>query len=96
MAVSYYEKKIIQRTMGVIDTLDLNLNFISSGTKDGKRAVCAVMDPRTKEDEITELITGLRKCFRKAEVVKGAGAHKEYAKEINYPTVYIMIKDHNR
>ena len=96
MAVSYYERKVIQKTIGMIDTLKLKLNFISAGTKDGKRAVCAVMDPQTKEDEITELITALSKCFRKAEVVKGAGAHKQYAQEINYPTIYILIKGVNR
>jgi hypothetical protein len=96
MAVSYYERKVIQKTIGMIDTLKFKLNFISAGTKDGKRAVCAVLDPQTKEDEIEELITGLSKCFRKAEVVKGAGAHKQYAQEINYPTIYIMIKGANR
>jgi hypothetical protein len=96
MAVSYYERKVIQKTIGMIDTLKLKLNFISAGTKDGKRAVCAVMNPRTKEDELEELVASLRKCFRKAEVVRGAGAHKPYAKEINYPTIYIMIKGPNK
>ena len=95
MAVSYYEKKIIQRTIGMIDVLKLKLYYISTGTKDGRRAVCAVMDPQTKEEEITELISNLRKCFRKAEVIKGAGAHKTYAQEINYPTVYILINGAN-
>jgi hypothetical protein len=80
----------------VIDTLKLNLNFISAGTKDGKRAVCAVMDPQTKEEEVTNLISVLSKCFRKAEVVNGSGAHKQYAPEIEYPTIYIMIKGANR
>ena len=96
MAVSYYEKKVIQRTMGVIDTLDLKFNFISAGTKDGKRAVCAVMDPETREEEISNLIAVLSKCFRKAEVVNGSGAHKAYAPEIEYPTIYIMIKGQNK
>ena len=96
MAVSYYERKVIQKTIGMIDTLKLKLNFISAGTKDGKRAVCAVMDPQTKEEEIVDLISNLSKCFRKAEVIKGAGAHKPYAQEINYPTVYIMIKGANK
>lgn len=96
MAVSYYEKKIIQRTMGMIDTLNLKLNFISAGTKDGRRAVCAVMDPQTKDEEITNLVTSLSKCFRKAEVVNGAGAHKPYAPEIEYPTIYILIKGANQ
>ena len=96
MAVTYYEKKVIQRTIGVIHTLDLNLNFISAGTKDGKRAVCAVMEPETKADEVEKLINNLKKCFRKADVVKGAGAHKPYAPEINYPNVYILIKGPNR
>ena len=96
MAVSYYEKKIIQRTMGVIDTLDLKLNFISAGTKDGKRAVCAVLDPKTKYEEISNLVTILSKCFRKAEVINGAGAHRPYAPEIEYPNIYIMIKGANR
>lgn len=96
MAVSYYEKKVIQRTIGVINTLDLNLNFISAGTKDGRRAVCAVMDPETKENEVDKLIANLNKCFRRAEVVKGAGAHKPYAPEINYPNVYILIKGPNK
>lgn len=96
MAVSYYEKKVIQRTIGVIDTLKLNLHFISAGTKDGKRAVCAVLDPKTKEEEISNLVTILSKCFRKAEVVDGAGVHKPYAPEIEYPNIYIMIKGANR
>ena len=96
MALSYYEKKVIQRTIGVIHTLDLNLNFISAGTKNDKRAVCAVMEPETKDSELTKLIDNLRKCFRKAEVIKGAGAHKPYAPEINYPNVYIIIKGPNK
>jgi hypothetical protein len=95
MAVTHYEKKVIQRTIGVIHTLDLNLNFISAGTKDGKRAVCAIMEPETKSDEVEKLIASLKKCFRKAEVVKGAGAHKQYAPEVNYPNVYIIIKGPN-
>ena len=96
MAVSYYERKVIQRTIGTIESLDLSLSFISAGTKDGRRAVCAVMDPQTKDEEISKLISSLSKSFRKAEVVKGSGAHKEYAKEIEYPTIYIMIKGANR
>ena len=96
MAVSYYEKKVIQRTMGVIDTLNLKFNFISASTKDGKRAVCAVMDSGTKDEEISNLIAVLSKCFRKAEVVNGSGAHKAYAPEIRYPTVYVVIKGPNK
>lgn len=96
MAVTYYEKKVIQRTIGVVHTLDLNLSFISAGTKDGKRAVCAVMEPETKADEVEKLIANLKKCFRRAEVVKGAGAHKPYAPEINYPNIYILIKGPNK
>jgi hypothetical protein len=96
MAVTYYEKKVIQKTIDVIHTLDLDLNFISAGTKDGKRAVCAIMDPQTKDAEVEKLIASLKKRFRKAEVVKGAGVHKPYAPELNYPNVYIIIKDPNR
>lgn len=96
MAVSYYERKVIQKTIGVIDGLNLNLNFISAGTKDGKRAVCAVLEPETKAEEIKELIAKLSKCFRKAEVVNGAGAHKQYAPEIEYPNIYILINGANR
>lgn len=96
MALTHYEKKVIQKTIDVIHTLDLDLNFISAGTKDGKRTVCAVMDPQTGDAEVDKLISSLKKCFRKAEVVKGAGAHKPYAKEINYPNIYIIIKGPNK
>lgn len=96
MTVSYYERKVVQRTIGTIESLDLDLSFISAGTKDGRRAVCAVMDPQTKDEEISKLISSLSKSFRNAKVVKGAGAHKEYAQEIEYPTVYILIKGPNR
>lgn len=96
MAVTYYEKRVMHRTIEVINTLDLDLDFISAGTKDGRRAVCAVMGPETKDAEVEKLIANLKKCFRKAEVVKGAGAHKPYAPEINYPNIYIIIKGANR
>lgn len=91
MAVTYYEKKVMQRTIEVINTLDLDLDFISAGIKDGRRAVCAVMGPDTKDSEVENLVANLRKRFRKDEVVKGAGAYKPYAKEIRYPTVFIII-----
>lgn len=96
MAVTHYEKRVMHRTIEVINTLDLDLDFISAGTKDGRRAVCAVMGPETKDAEVEKLIPNLEKRFRKAEVVKGAGAYKSYAKEICYPTVYIIIKGPNR
>lgn len=96
MALSYYEKKVIQKTIEVINTLDLDLDFISAGTKDGNRAVCAVMDPQTRYAEVDKLIASLKKRFRNAEVVKGACAHKPYAPEITYPNVYIIIKGPNK
>lgn len=96
MALTHYEKKVIQKTIDVIHTLDLNLNFISAGTKDGKRAVCAVMDPQTIDADVDKLIASLKKRLRKAEVVKGAGAHKPYAQELNHPNVYIIIKGPNK
>lgn len=96
MSLSYYENKVIRKTIDVITRLNLDLSFVSAGTKDGKRAVCAVMEPETKAAEVEKLISNLKKCFPKAEVVKGAGTHKPYAPEINYPTIYIIIKGPNR
>lgn len=96
MAVTYYEKKVMQRTIEVINTLDLDLDFISAGIKDGRRAVCAVMGPDTKDSEVENLVANLRKRFRKDEVVNGAGVTRPYAPEINYPNIYIFIKGPNK
>lgn len=96
MALTYYERKILQRTIGVLHTLDTSFEQVTAGILDGKRAICAVLTPQTKSDEIANLQENLQKCFRKANVIVGKGATRPCAPEIRYPTVYIVIKGANR
>lgn len=96
MALTYYERKILQRTIGVLHTLDTSFEQVTAGILDGKRAICAVLTPQTKSDEIANLQENLQKCFRKANVIIGKVASRPHAPEIRYPTVYVVIKGANR
>ena len=96
MALTYYERKSIQRTIGVLHTLCVSFEQVTAGILDGKRAICAVLTPQTKSDEIANLQKNLQKCFRKADVIVGKGASRPNAPEIRYPTVYVVIKGANR
>ena len=96
MALTYYERKVIQRTVGVLNTIGVSFEQVTAGTLEGKRAICAVLTPQTKSDEIAELQENLQKCFRKANVILGKGAVRPQAPEIRYPTVYVVIKGANR
>lgn len=96
MALTYYERKSIQRTIGVLHTIGISFEQVTAGTLDGKRAICAVLTPQTKSDEIEEFKENLQKCFRKADVIIGKGASRPNAPEIRYPTVYVVIKGANR
>lgn len=96
MALTYYERKVIQRTVGVLNTIGVSFEQVTAGTLEGKRAICAVLTPQTKSDEIANLQENLQKCFRKANVIIGKGATRPYAPEIRYPTVYVVIKGANR
>ena len=96
MALTYYERKVIQRTVGVLNTIGLSFERITAGSLEGKRAVCAVLTPQTKSAEIEELKENLQKCFRKADVIVGKGATRPHAPEIRYPTVYVVIRGANR
>lgn len=96
MALTYYERKVIQRTVGVMNTIGVSFEQVTAGTLEGKRAICAVLTPQTKTDEIEEFKEKLQKCFRKANVILGKGATRPYAPEIRYPTVYVVINGANR
>ena len=96
MALTYYERKVIQRTVGVLNTNGVSFERVTAGTLDGKRAICAVLTPQTKSDEISNLRENLQKRFRKAYVILGNGVTRPYAPEICYPTVYVVIKGANR
>ena len=96
MALSYYERKVIQRTIGILNTQGISFEMLSAGNLEGKRAICAVLTPQTKTTEIAELQENLQKCFRKARVIVGKGAARSQAPEIIYPTVYVVIKGANR
>lgn len=96
MALTYYERKVIQRTVGVLNTTGISFERVTAGILDGKRAICAVLTPQTKSDEISELQENLQKCFRKANVIVGKGATRPCAPEIRYPTVYVVINGANR
>lgn len=92
MALTYYERKVIQRTVGVLNTIGVSFERVTAGILNGKRAICAVLTPQTKSDEISNLQENLQKCFRKAVVIIGKGATRPHAPEIRYPTVYVVIK----
>lgn len=96
MALTYYERKVIQRTVGVLNTIGVSFERVTAGILNGKRAICAVLTPQTKSDEISNLQENLQKCFRKAVVIIGKGATRPHAPEIRYPTVYVVIKGANR
>lgn len=96
MALTYYERKVIQRTVGVLNTIGVSFERVTAGILNGKRAICAVLTPQTKSDEISNLQENLQKCFRKADVIIGKGAIRPHATEIRYPTVYVVIKGANR
>lgn len=96
MALTYYERKVIQRTVGVLNTTGISFERVTAGILDGKRAICALLTPQTKSDEIANLQENLQKCFRKANVIVGKGATRPHAPEIRYPTVYVVIKGANR
>ena len=96
MAVSYYERKILQRSTGVMGNMGISYELVTVGTLKDKRAACLVLDRFTKEEKIDELTQNLQKCFRKAEVVRGKGTHRPCAPEINYPNIYIIVKGPNK
>jgi hypothetical protein len=96
MAVSYYERKILERSTGVMASMGISYELVTAGTLKDKRAICLVLDRFTKEEKINELIQNLQKCFRKADVVRGKGTHRPCAKEITYPNIYIIIKGANK
>lgn len=96
MTLTYYERKVIQRTAGVLNTTGVSFEQVTAGILDGKRAICAVLTPQTKSDEISNLQENLQKCFRKADVIIGKGATRPNAPEICYPTVYVVIKGPNK
>ena len=96
MALTFYERKVIQRTVGVLNTQGISFEQVTAGSLEGKRAICAVLTPQTKSEEIGELQENLQKCFRKANVIIGKGATRPHAPEIRYPTVYVVIKGANR
>lgn len=96
MVLTYYERKVIRRTVGVLNTSGVSFEQVSAGILDGKRAICAVLAPQTKSDEIANLRDNLQKCFRKADVILGKGATRTNAPEILYPTIYVVIKETNR
>jgi hypothetical protein len=91
MAVTYYERKVIQRTVGVLNTTGVSFERVTAGILDGKRAICAVLTPQTKSDEIANLQENLQKYFRKATVKVGRGATRPYCPETVYQTVYITF-----
>jgi len=97
MALSYYERKILQRSMGVMANIGISYELVTVGTLNGdKRAACLVLDRFTKEEKIDELTQNLQKCFRKADVVRGKGTHRTCSPEINYPNIYIIVKGPNK
>lgn len=96
MPLSYYERKILQRSTGVMANMGISYELATVGTLKDKRAACLVLDRFTKEEKIDELTQNLQKCFRKAEVVRGKGTHRPCAPEINYPNIYIIVKGPNK
>ncbi len=96
MAVSYYERKILQRSTGVMANMGISYELVTAGTLKDKRAICLVLDRFTKEEKIDELVQNLQKCFRKANVIQGNGTHRPCAPEIRYPNVYIIVKGPNK
>ena len=95
MELTYYERKVIRRTVGVLNTSSVSFEQVSAGILDGKRAICAVLTPQTKPNVISNLRDNLQKCFRKADVIVGKGATRPCAPEIIYPTIYVVIKESN-
>ena len=96
MALTYYERKVLNRSIGVVNNHKLDLQLATFGTLDGKRAACLVFYTNITKEQIDELVDDLSKCFRKADVIRGKGCHRSNAPEITYPTVYVMIKGPNK
>lgn len=96
MAVSYYERKTQQRMLGLINSRCMNLQHTTVGTIRDRRAISFVFAPETLPDVLSHLIEDAKKCFRKVDVIQGKGCHHQYAPEIIYPTIYLVIKGPNK
>lgn len=91
-----YETKAQKRMFGLINRRGLSLRLSTRGTLGGKRAIGFLFDSASSKEEIAGLVEDAKKCFRKYEPIVGSGAHHKYAKELIFPTVYLVAKELNK
>lgn len=86
-----YQKKCLDRLEGLASSRGLQVHDHRSGSLEGSRAVCLLLDPESPRDEVLRLSQDAQKCFRKATVRMGNGASLPYAPEIIYKTIYLLF-----
>lgn len=91
-----YETKAQKGMFGLINRRGLSLRLSTRGTLGGKMAISFLFDSASSREEIAGLVEDAKKCFRKYEPIVGSGAHHKYAKEIIFPTVYLVAKEENK
>ena len=89
--MNQYQRNCKRRLEGILQTRAVPVHKVSHGSLNGSSSYCFVLEPWSSNLDLAEISASAQKCFRKATVMVGKGAHPTYAPEMNFPTIYLTF-----